>query len=401
MLTSSQIALIKSSEPVIRAHGLEITKLMYSRMLAEHPELCNIFNLSHQAAGTQQKTIAGALALYAANIDALQNLNGAVRVIAERHAALCVKPEHYQIVGKCLLAAAEKVLGDAATPELIAAWAAAYQQLADILIATEAGIYKEKAQMEGGWSGWRTFDCVNRVEECPGVVSFYFLPADGGNIPTYRAGQYVTLRVYVPGLRVLQPRHYTLSQAKSSGMLRITVKAIRAKEGAPAGIVSNQLVNTLKVGNQVELTAPTGTFVIDDVKDDHPLVLIAAGIGITPMVAMLEELSTENPLRSVHFLYSTQNKAAYPLRETVDAVMKGLPQGAKAVFFTKPGPDDHLGQDFDASGRITPANIRNFCQDPDADFYICGPTSFMTDITSALRQIGVIEPRIHTESFGA
>ena len=401
MLTSSQIALIKSSAPAIKAHGLEITTLMYSRMLAEHPELCNLFNLSHQAAGTQQKTLAQALAAYAAHIDALENLSGAVRFIAERHAALCVKPEHYQIVGKCLLAAAEKVLGDAATPELIAAWAAAYQQLADILIAAEAGIYKEKAQMEGGWSGWRTFDCVNRVEECPGVVSFYFMPADGGQVPDYKAGEYVTLRVYVPGLQVLQPRQYTLSQAKGSGMLRITVKAIRAKDGAPAGVVSNQLVNTLKVGNQVELTAPTGTFVIDDVKDDHPLVLIAAGIGITPMVAMLEELSTENPLRSVHFLYSTQNKAAYPLRDTVDAVMKGLPRGAKAVFFTKPGPDDHLGQDFDASGRITPASIRNFCQDPDADFYICGPASFMQDITAALRQIGVIEPGIHTESFGA
>ena len=401
MLTSSQIALIKSSAPAIKAHGLEITTLMYSRMLAEHPELCNLFNLSHQAAGTQQKTLAQALAAYAAHIDALENLSGAVRFIAERHAALCVKPEHYQIVGKCLLAAAEKVLGDAATPELIAAWAAAYQQLADILIAAEAGIYKEKAQMEGGWSGWRTFDCVNRVEDCPGVVSFYFMPADGGQVPDYKAGEYVTLRVYVPGLQVLQPRQYTLSQAKGSGMLRITVKAIRAKDGAPAGVVSNQLVNTLKVGNQVELTAPTGTFVIDDVKDDHPLVLIAAGIGITPMVAMLEELSTENPLRSVHFLYSTQNKAAYPLRDTVDAVMKGLPRGAKAVFFTKPGPDDHLGQDFDASGRITPASIRNFCQDPDADFYICGPASFMQDITAALRQIGVIEPRIHTESFGA
>ncbi len=401
MRTSSQIALIKSSAPAIKAHGLEITTLMYSRMLAEHPELCNLFNLSHQAAGTQQKTLAQALAAYAAHIDALENLSGAVRFIAERHAALCVKPEHYQIVGKCLLAAAEKVLGDAATPELIAAWAAAYQQLADILIAAEAGIYKEKAQMEGGWSGWRTFDCVNRVEECPGVVSFYFMPADGGQVPDYKAGEYVTLRVYVPGLQVLQPRQYTLSQAKGSGMLRITVKAIRAKDGAPAGVVSNQLVNTLKVGNQVELTAPTGTFVIDDVKDDHPLVLIAAGIGITPMVAMLEELSTENPLRSVHFLYSTQNKAAYPLRDTVDAVMKGLPRGAKAVFFTKPGPDDHLGQDFDASGRITPASIRNFCQDPDADFYICGPASFMQDITAALRQIGVIEPRIHTESFGA
>ena len=117
MLTSSQIALIKSSAPAIKAHGLEITTLMYSRMLAEHPELCNLFNLSHQAAGTQQKPLAQALAAYAAHIDALENLSGAVRFIAERHAALCVKPEHYQIVGKCLLAAAEKVLDDAATPE--------------------------------------------------------------------------------------------------------------------------------------------------------------------------------------------------------------------------------------------------------------------------------------------
>lgn len=401
MLTSVQIALIKSSVPAIEAHGLEITKLMYSRMLADHPELLNIFNLSHQAAGTQQKALAGALALYAQNIDNLGALSGAVKAIAERHATLCVKPEHYQIVGKCLLAAVEKVLGGAASPDLLAAWAAAYQQLADVLIAAEAGIYKEKAEAEGGWSGWRTFDCVNRVEECPGVVSFYFLPADGGQIPAYKAGQYVSLRVYVPGLQVLQPRQYTLSQAKGSGMLRITVKAIRAKGADPAGIVSNQLVNTLKVGNQVELTAPTGTFTIENVKDEHPLVLIAAGIGITPMVAMLEELSVENPLRPVHFLYSTQNKASYPLRATVDGVMKGFPKGAKAIFFTQPGPDDHLGQDFDASGRITPANIRNFCQDPDADFYICGPASFMKDITEALKQIGVIEPRIHTESFGA
>ena len=404
MLTSSQIALIKSSAPAIKAHGLEITTLMYSRMLAEHPELCNLFNLSHQAAGTQQKTLAQALAAYAAHIDALENLSGAVRFIAERHAALCVKPEHYQIVGKCLLAAAEKVLGDAATPELIAAWAAAYQQLADILIAAEAGIYKEKAQMEGGWSGWRTFDCVNRVEECPGVVSFYFMPADGGQVPDYKAGEYVTLRVYVPGLQVLQPRQYTLSQAKGSGMLRITVKAIRAKDGAPAGVVSNQLVNTLKVGNQVELTAPTGTFVIDDVKDDHPLVLIAAGIGITPLFAMLQSIASKTPKRPVIFVHTSRTKENFALRDAVKTQLAKLENAKAHLFLTAPKAAEAAcccNCTFEKhQGRPGAADILALNLPKDADVYVCGPTGFMASMKEAFLNAGIPAGNIHSEVFG-
>lgn len=102
----------------------------------------------------------------------------------------------------------------------------------------------------------------------------------------------------------------------------------------------------------------------------------------------------------MHFLYTTQNLAHYPLKKEVDAAIKGMPNAAKGIFFTQPGQADHLGVDYDAAGRITPANIRNFCQDPDADFFICGPIGFMQDVSKALKDIGVIPARIHTEVFG-
>ena len=178
------------------------------------------------------------------------------------------------------------------------------------------------------------------------------------------------------------------------------MKAIHGRAGAPDGLVSNHLHTHVHVGDVVEFSAPTGSFVIDELKAESPVVLIAAGIGITPMVPMLEELAVKNPLRRVHFLYSTQNLAHYPLKKEVDATVKGMPNAAKGVFFTEPGEDDHLGEDYDAVGRITVDRIRSFCQDPDADFYLCGPIDFMKEIAAGLKQIGVIAPRIHTEAFG-
>ncbi|WP_443744513.1 NO-inducible flavohemoprotein [Sutterella sp.] len=400
MLTPAQIELIKATVPVLQAHGVDLTKHFYKRMLTGNPELRHVFNHAHQVHGAQQQALAAAVLAYAANIDHLERLGGAVRQIAERHCSLGIRPEQYAIVGRHLLASIKEVLGEAATPELVDAWAVAYKQLADILIAAEQSIYNEQTTAEGGWSGWRPFVCVNRVKECENVDSFYFRPTDGGAIPTYKAGQYATVRIHSKALDLTQPRQYTLSCPPGEGVLRITVKAIHGRAGAPDGLVSNHLHTHVHVGDVVEFSAPTGSFVIDELKAESPVVLIAAGIGITPMVPMLEELAVKNPLRRVHFLYSTQNLAHYPLKKEVDAAVKGMPNAAKGVFFTEPGEDDHLGEDYDAVGRITVDRIRSFCQDPDADFYLCGPIDFMKEIAAGLKQIGVIAPRIHTEAFG-
>ena len=400
MLTPHQIELVKATVPVLQAHGVDLTKHFYARMLSKNPELRNVFNQAHQARGAQQQALAAAVLAYAQNIEHPENLLGAVKQIAQRHCSLGIRAEQYQIVGHHLIESIKEVLGAAATPELIDAWTAAYGMLADILIKAEQDIYNQQTAAQGGWSGWRPFECVNRVQESEDVVSFYFRPTDGGPVPSYLPGQYTTVRVFSKAMQIAQPRQYTLSQAAGSGMLRISVKLVLGTQGAPDGLVSSILHNRVKVGDVVELSAPTGGFALEDAKSEHPLVLIAAGIGITPMVPMLETLAVENPMRKVHFLYTTQNLAHYPLKKEVDAAIKGMPNAAKGIFFTQPGQADHLGVDYDAAGRITPANIRNFCQDPDADFFICGPIGFMQDVSKALKDIGVIPARIHTEVFG-
>ena len=333
MLTPHQIELVKATVPVLQAHGVDLTKHFYARMLSKNPELRNVFNQAHQARGAQQQALAAAVLAYAQNIEHPENLLGAVK------------------------------------------------QIADILIKAEQDIYNQQTAAQGGWSGWRPFECVNRVQESEDVVSFYFRPTDGGPVPSYLPGQYTTVRVFSKAMQIAQPRQYTLSQAAGSGMLRISVKLVLGTQGVPDGLVSSILHNRVKVGDVVELSAPTGGFALEDAKSEHPLVV-------------------ENPLRKVHFLYTTQNLAHYPLKKEVDAAIKGMPNAAKGIFFTQPGQADHLGVDYDAAGRITPANIRNFCQDPDADFFICGPIGFMQDVSKALKDIGVIPARIHTEVFG-
>ena len=321
MLTPHQIELVKATVPVLQAHGVDLTKHFYARMLSKNPELRNVFNQAHQARGAQQQALAAAVLAYAQNIEHPENLLGAVKQIAQRHCSLGIRAEQYQIVGHHLIESIKEVLGAAATPELIDAWTAAYGMLADILIKAEQDIYNQQTAAQGGWSGWRPFECVNRVQESEDVVSFYFRPTDGGPVPNYLPGQYTTVRVFSKAMQIAQPRQYTLSQAAGSGMLRISVKLVLGTQGAPDGLVSSILHNRVKVGDVVELSAPTGGFALEDAKSEHPLVLIAAGIGITPMVPMLETLAVENPLRKVHFLYTTQNLAHYPLKKEVDAAI--------------------------------------------------------------------------------
>lgn len=398
MLTANQIALIKASVPFLEEHGLELTTHFYRRMLEGNPELKNVFNQAHQMKGEQQMSLAVAVLAYAKNIENPSVLAGAVRRIAQKHCTIGIRPEQYAIVGRHLIASLGELLGEAATPELVDAWTAAYQQLADLLIATEQKIYDEQANVEGGWSSWRPMRVANRVEECRDVVSFYLEPADGGPLPAYAPGQYVSVRTFVKELGLVQPRQYTISQASGTGFIRITVKRI-AGDTTPEGRMSNHLHKYLKTGDVIDVSAPTGDFTID-VKAEHPAVFIAAGIGITPMVPMIETLSTENPLREVHFIYSTQNSETYPLRTEVERALSGMPNAASAVFFTKPLEKDRIGVDYNAEGRISVDELRNFCQNPDADFYLCGPIPFMKSIAEALRSIGIIAPRIHSEAFG-
>ncbi|NYH97201.1 nitric oxide dioxygenase [Novosphingobium marinum] len=145
MLSADTMATVKATAPALREHGLDITKRMYARMFAQNPEVKMMFDQAAQESGEQPKRLAAAIIAYAENVDKLENLSGPVMRMARRHVETHVKPEHYPIVAENLLAAIKDVLGDAASDEVLEAWAEAYWFLADILIAKEDELYAEEA----------------------------------------------------------------------------------------------------------------------------------------------------------------------------------------------------------------------------------------------------------------
>lgn len=226
MLTKKQIELVKATVPVLREHGVALTSHFYKRMLSHNPELRQVFNMGHQRAGFQQQALAGAVLAYTENIENLQPLLGAVAHIANKHVSVGIRAEHYPIVGKHLIASIKEVLGEAATDELLDAWAAAYSQLADILIETEKSIYDKNAVAEGGWTGWRFFKVSEKSRQTDDVTSFKLVPIDHGKMPKIKAGQYISVRVFVKGQELVQPRQYTVVNTDSTS-LTIAVKKLK------------------------------------------------------------------------------------------------------------------------------------------------------------------------------
>lgn len=401
MLTARQIELIKATVPVLREHGVALTTHFYKRMLNANPELRNVFNQVHQARGHQQMALAGAVLAYAENIENPGVLIHAVKHIASKHCTIGVRAEHYPIVGKHLLASIREVLGDAASDELIDAWAAAYGQLAELLTSVEGGIYKEQANVEGGWSGWRPFIVEKKVQETPDVVSFYLKPTDGGKVIAYKPGQFVSVRAYLPEIKLVQPRQYSLSQAALCDCgLRITVKRIQAHDGDPAGLMSNHLHDKVNVGDVIDVSAPAGEFGLAD--GTNPVVLVAGGIGITPLFAMLQSIAEKTPDRPVTVVQVAKTASDLALGKEVRETVTKCKNATGVAFLTQATDADKAIKCpcVKTTGRPTAADIKALHPQADADVYICGPGSFMSDMTKAFVDAGVPAEKIHTEAFG-
>ncbi|MGH8331725.1 MAG: globin domain-containing protein, partial [Pseudomonas sp.] len=173
MLSVQDRAIVKSTVPLLESGGEALITHFYRMMLSEYPEVRPLFNQAHQASGDQPRALANGVLMYARHIDQLDQLGDLVAKIINKHVALQILPEHYPIVGNCLLRAIAEVLGEEiATPEVIAAWGAAYGQLADILIGAESSIYDQKEQAHGGWRGAREFIVAGKVEESAEITSF-------------------------------------------------------------------------------------------------------------------------------------------------------------------------------------------------------------------------------------
>lgn len=399
MLSPQIRALVKGTAPVLKTHGVALTKHFYARMFKYNPELKQVFNQAHQAGGEQQHALAGAVTAYAEHIDDPSVLMPVVTRIVHKHVSLGIRPEHYQIVGKHLLASISEVLGEAATDELIAAWAAAYGQLADLLIAEEARLYAESAAKPGGWTGWRAFRVVGKQRESAEITSFYLAPADGGEVPAYRPGQYVSVRVFVPELGLMQPRQYSLSDAPGQDRLRISVKREAGGADTPAGRVSNALHDRLEEGGVLDVAPPQGDFYLRE-EGNAPVVLLSGGVGLTPMVSILNHLVGLNDERQIRFVHGCRNNSVHALRDHVNDIAAERANVRKAVFYEEVGHGDQPGRDYDYAGRVDLNAIRDEVIVPGADYYLCGPAAFMRAQREALTGLGVPADRIHAEAFG-
>lgn len=401
MLNQETIAIVKSTAPVLQEHGELLTRHFYKRMFSHNPEVAPFFNAANQAGGTQQRALAGAICAYAANIDNLPALTAAVELIANKHASLQIKPEHYPIVGENLLASIREVLGEGATDAVVTAWAEAYGFLADILIGREQQIYLENRQKAGGWDGFRSFTVDRKEAESDVITSFYLRPTDGGLLPNFMPGQYITLRVPCAAGRTTM-RNYSLSNKPGQDYFRISVKRESSGQaGVPDGYVSTKLHREFDVGSTLEIGAPCGEFYLNaEATHDRPLVLLAAGVGVTPILSMLKTAVSSTPNRRIVYVHGSLNEHVQAFKSTVDALAAEYPNLTvhyryDEITGTDVAPDDNC-----STGFVDAQLIESLVPEKDADYYFCGPKPFMVNVYRDLRRWNIPEAQVHFEFFG-
>ena len=394
MLNPRTIEIVKSTAPVLAEHGETLTRHFYKKMFTNNPEVAAFFNPSNQAAGTQQKALAAAICAYAANIDNLEVLGSAVELIAQKHASLRVLSEHYPIVGRNLLESIRDVMGEAATEEVLNAWKEAYGFLADILIGREKQIYTEQAREKNGWEGFKPFRVTRKVKESEIITSFYLEPADGAGVPLFKPGQYITVRVAHPKTGSTM-RNYSLSNQPGETFFRISVKR------EPEGHVSNFLHDQLQEGATIEVGPPCGEFFFDpSEKHERPLMLVSAGVGITPTLSILQSALQSQPGREVRFVHGALNHRVHAFREFIEK-LAATHKNLQAHFrYSEATEEDRSKGVHDSEGFIDAELLESLVPDRNADYYFCGPKPFMVNIYHHLLKWGIPASQVHFEFFG-
>ncbi|MGX1489872.1 globin domain-containing protein [Streptomyces tendae] len=388
MLSEQSAATVRATLPVVGGAIGEITERFYARLFAARPELLrDLFNRGNQAAGTQRQALAGSIAAFATHLvdHPDQRPDAMLSRIAHKHASLGVAPEQYALVHEHLFAAIAEVLGEAVTPEVAAAWDEVYWLMANALTAIEKRLYEES-----GGAGRRSWEVVERVEETEDVATFRVRPADGGPVPDFRAGQYVSVQVELAdGAR--QIRQYSLSAAPGSPLRQFSVKRVRGEAG-PDGEVSGHLHARVRPGDRLDLSAPYGDLV--PAGTEAPLLLASAGIGVTPMVAILGELADAGHGGPVLVVHGDRSPGAHALRADHEAYAGKLAD-ATVHFWYETGADPA-----EASHRAGLVDLAEVTVPEGTQAYLCGPLPFMRAVRAQLLGKGVAAADIHYEVFG-
>ena len=388
MLSDKTIEIVKSTVPLLAQAGTVVTDHFYKRLFSHNPELKNIFNMANQDTGRQQFALFNALAAYAQNIDNLAVLKEALTRINHKHTSLNILPEHYPIVGAHLIGTLKELLPEQFTPDVEYAWREAYGVLADICITEEAALYEHSKNKHGGWAGTRQFEITNKQAESELVTSFTLTPVDGEAVITHKPGQYLGIKVKPEGAEYEEIRQYSISQKSNAKNYRISVK----KELQPKpGMVSNYL-HSLEQGTIVELYPPAGDFFLRN--NTNPAVLISAGVGQTPMLAMLETLLSDNSNQEIMYLHACENTQQHSFSKYLYDLTAQNNHLKTITWFNQATE----GADF--TGLMNLNAVQAQLPLSNGDFYLCGPAGFMAFIKKQLLELGVKNEQIHYEVFG-
>ena len=400
-LDPKKLEIVKATLPIVKEHGEAITTRFYKRMFEKHPELKNIFNMTHQKTGHQPRALANAVYGAAANIEDMSTIMPVLERIGQKHRSLQIKPEHYPIVGENLLAAIKETLGDAATDEIIDAWADAYEVISDVFIQMEDKLYKTTEAQPGGWAGFKEFIVDRKVQESDVITSFYLKPKDGASLPRFIPGQYITVKIDIPQEEYIQLRQYSLSDKPGRDYFRISVKREDpVGEGYPKGVVSNDLHKFFNEGDMIPVSAPAGDFYLD-MDSDQTVVLISGGVGLTPMMSMLNSIAEDQPDRKVCYIHAARNSKVHAFKSYVEDLGSTKPNVKSYVIYENPTEEDRSAKNYDKEGYITLEWLQSILPSKEAQYYFCGPTPFMRAVNDALKEWGVPAEDIHYEFFGS
>ncbi len=279
---------------------------------------------------------------------------------------------------------AEKLQKALGIPALSAGWKGSFQALANQSL--------KSADIAPGWAGFRQMQ-VSRVDrETASVVSLSLIDPGEGLLPSALPGQFVVVKLPVKPDAPAILRNYSISNAPGSNAYRVSVK----KEAN--GAASSYVHEHVKAGDKLELSAPRGNFLLRPGND--PIVFISAGIGATPVLAMLHAVALGGGSRQVWWLYSARNRASHPFVRECGELLTSIPGASSHVVYSRPEAGDRLGTDYDSSGHLDGASLDRLEIPKVADFYMCGPSSFLRNMSAAIVQRGTEASKIHTEIFG-
>ncbi|CAF0907157.1 unnamed protein product [Rotaria sordida] len=344
-------------------------------MFQAHPELLNLFNQTNQKTGTQPLALANTVYFAADNIDHLDILMPQFQLIAHKHRALTVLPEYYPIVGKYLLEAIAKFLGEKATSKILDAWSTAYNIIATIFINLEKQLYDELGPDKRD-KGFISFTIIKKEKIANGsIVSFTLERHDGGKMHNYHPGQYITLRIRKDNL--FHNRHYSLIQPFDNKTYRIAIK--QENDHEPNGIVSNEIINNYIERDNILATLPAGTFMLVENARHH--LFIAGGIGITVLSSLIQELHKQGKSNSATLIHCvpTESHAAF-----TNHMRSILSQNQYHLLL---------------QGRRLLQGLIHKIVRSDTHVYLCGSVPFMNKVEKYLAQYSHPSSHIHIEAF--